>query len=298
MISILVPVYNYSIINLGKELVKQGAELNVPYEVLFLDDASINHEITKSNQLFCAKNNLTYIISEENVGRAKARNLLAQKANYEWLLFMDSDVMPATSSYLKNFVSSIHSESQVLSGTILYRRNLEQNIQRSLRWKYGVTYEETSLKKNSGNSNYLYLKTANVMIRKSIFHSISFPVLESNYGYEDTMFGLTLEANTIKIELIENPVYHEGIESNHIFLNKTEEAIKNLSSLIQRNEILCKKIRLAKVYFQIKKVNGVKFVTYLFKKNRGLMKKNLLSENADLKIFQLYKIGYLCYLLA
>lgn len=146
MISILVPVYNYSIINLGKELVKQGAELNVPYEVLFLDDASINHEITKSNQLFCAKNNLTYIISQENVGRAKARNLLAKKANYEWLLFMDSDVMPATSSYLKTFVSSIHCESQVLSGTI-YRRNLEQTIQKSLRWKYGVTYEETSLKK-------------------------------------------------------------------------------------------------------------------------------------------------------
>lgn len=59
---------------------------------------------------------------------------------------MDSDVMPATSSYLKTFVSSIHCESQVLSGTI-YRRNLEQTIQKSLRWKYGVTYEETSLKK-------------------------------------------------------------------------------------------------------------------------------------------------------
>lgn len=41
MISILVPVYNYSIINLGKELVKQGAELNVPYDFFLMMPLSI-----------------------------------------------------------------------------------------------------------------------------------------------------------------------------------------------------------------------------------------------------------------
>lgn len=55
------------------------------------------------------------------------------------------------------------------------------------------------------------------MIRKSIFHSTSFPVLERDYGYEDTLFGLTLEANTIKLELIENPIYHEELNRTIYF---------------------------------------------------------------------------------
>lgn len=85
------------------------------------------------------------------------------------------------------------------------------------------------------------------MIRKSIFHSTSFPVLERNYGYEDTLFGLTLEANTIKLELIENPIYHEGIESNHIFLNKTEEAIKNLITQYLMDDALLKNEKIEKI---------------------------------------------------
>jgi glycosyltransferase involved in cell wall biosynthesis len=297
MISILIPVYNYSIIKLGKELLKQGAQLKVPYEIIIFDDASVNQKITQSNQLFCENNNISYIISHENVGRAKARNLLVQEAKYEWLLFMDSDVIPVTSTYLESFILSIQTDSQVFSGTIEYRRNLDKNIQKRLRWKYGVNYEETSDKKTH-KSNYLYLKTANLMVRKSVFQSILFPVLEQNYGYEDTIFGLTLEANNIKLELIENPVYHEGIERNILFLNKTEEAIRNLADLILKEEVLCKRIKVVNFYFFLKKINGVRCVKYLFKQNRNFMKKNLLSENADLKIFQLYKIGYLCYLLA
>lgn len=297
MISILIPVYNYSIINLGKELLKQGAKLKVPYEIIFFDDASVNCKITQSNQLFCENNNISYIISHENMGRAKARNLLVQKAKYEWLLFMDSDVIPVTSIYLKTFILSIHDDSQVFYGAIVYRRNLDKNTQKCLRWKYGINYEEISVKRNH-KSNYLYLKTANLMVRKSVFQSTLFPVLEQNYGYEDTIFGLTLETNNIKLEFIENPVYHEGIEVNSVFLNKTEESIRNLADLISKEEILCKRIKVVNFYFFLKKINGVKFVKYLFKKNRNFMKKNLLSENADLKIFQLYKIGYLCYLLA
>jgi GT2 family glycosyltransferase len=297
MISILIPVYNYSIINLGKELLKQGEELKVPYEILIFDDASDNHKITKNNRLFCENNNISYIISHKNLGRAKARNLLVQKAKYEWLLFMDSDVIPVTSTYLQTFIGSIQSDSQVICGAISYRKNLNKNIRKCLRWKYGVSYEETTVKK-SCKSDYLYLKTANLMIKKSVFKSNLFPVLEYNYGYEDTMFGLILEAKNIKFELIHNPVYHEGIDINSVFLNKTEEAIKNLAGLILKEEILCKRIRVVNFYFLLKKIKGVKCVKYLFEKNRNFMKKNLLSENPDLKIFQLYKIGYLCYLLA
>jgi len=297
MISILIPVYNYSIVNLGNELLMQENKLDVPCEIIFFDDCSTNEKIKKENQLFCKNNNIAYHVSKKNLGRAEARNSLAELARYEWLLFMDSDVFPVRQDYLKKFILSISPTGQVYTGNILYRRDVSENYKNNLRWKYGIKYEENCIK-NDNRSKYLYLKSANLMVRKKTFKHNFFPVLKYNYGYEDTMLGLSLEEKGVKLEIIQNPVYHDGLETSQVFLNKTEEAIRNLAELIREENNLCKRIKIIKLYYLLKKLNCVKYVKYLFEKNRNSMKKKLLSENSDVRIFQLYKFGYLCYLLA
>jgi glycosyltransferase involved in cell wall biosynthesis len=297
MISILIPVYNYPIIELAKELIIQGKELGFPFEIIFFDDCSPDREIQTDNQGFCKENGLVYIISEHNLGRAKARNFLASQARYGWLLFLDSDVFPVNKDFLRTYVFSVAENFLVFSGNILYRKGIISGKKKSLRYKYGVKYEEVPMKKR-GKSEYLHVKSANFFIKKELFFQVEFPVLKFNYGFEDTVFGLMLQDMGIKIKLLENPVYHDGLEDNDVFLAKTEEAVKNLVDLIREVNPLCEKIRMVKLYSLLKRTGLSEPIRWFFIANEKSMRKNLLSENPNIKLFQLYKLGYLCELLA
>jgi glycosyltransferase involved in cell wall biosynthesis len=296
MVSILIPVYNYSIIGLGKELMEQGIKLKHPFEIIFLDDASSDKNISKSNQSFCEENQITYIISDKNRGRVGSRNFLATQAKYQWLLFMDSDVFPVNKNFLKLYISCISETLSVCSGNIKYRRIIPE-AQQKLRWKYGLRYEDIAMEKRMKNK-YLHAKSANLFIKKEVFFQTEFPLLQYDYGFEDTLFGLILESKEIDLKLLENPVYHDGLEENRIFLDKAKESIRNLAYLINNKNPLSKGIRLVRVYHKLKKAGMTKFVKYFFVLNKNRISKNLLSGNPNIQLFQLYKLGYLCELLA
>ncbi len=296
MISILIPVYNFPVTGLVGELVNQGDKLKKPFEILVLDDCSSDKGISTANKRFCEKHPvIDYFDSETNSGRAEVRNTLAKKAQYEWLLFLDADVFPVHENFLKLYIDSIAGDVSVLSGNIRYRRDVPEE-KKGLRWKYGIKYEETSLEEKGGS--YSHLKSANLFIKKETFNQNPFPVLKHNYGYEDVLFGLQLQENKINLNLLNNPVYHEGLENNAVFLDKTQEGLKNLAYLIVNENRLVKKIRIVQVYLRLKKYKGDKITARFFIWNKKRIEKNLLSENPNIFLFQFYKLGYLCELLA
>ena len=103
MLSILIPTYNYNIVPLVRDLRSQLHKENIIFEIICIDDASqselnlINEEINSFE--FCSFSSL-----EKNFGRSKIRNFLAKKAKYEWLIFLDGDVLPAQSSFIFNYL--------------------------------------------------------------------------------------------------------------------------------------------------------------------------------------------------
>ena len=52
MISICIPIYNFNVVNLVDELVKQGKTLSVPYEIILIDDCS-SLKFKKINKQVC-----------------------------------------------------------------------------------------------------------------------------------------------------------------------------------------------------------------------------------------------------
>ena len=87
MISICIPVYNFNITSLVNELSNQVNSLNIPCEIIVIDDCSENFK--RINKIECEKH--TYIELSENIGRARIRNLFLKYAKYEYLLFLDCD---------------------------------------------------------------------------------------------------------------------------------------------------------------------------------------------------------------
>jgi len=291
MLSVLIPTYNYNVVPLVKALYKQMEKQNISFEIICFDNASnstLNDENEAINKMeFCHFTSL-----KQNIGRSKIRNLLAQKSKFNWLLFLDADVFPVTGRFIENYLASVKNEEKVVYGGLKYKDE-KPNSSELLRWVYGKNREEAPLKERKITPKN-HFSSANFLIHKNVFNTYNFNENITKYGHEDTLLGLELVRNNILITQIDNPVYHLGLDESIVFLEKTKTAIENLFELQKQDKISKLDNKLLKRYSEFKKIKLIKLAAFLFEKNEKMMKRNLISPNPSLFIFDLYKLGYLC----
>ncbi|HEX7870529.1 MAG TPA: glycosyltransferase, partial [Chryseobacterium sp.] len=204
MLSILIPTYNYNVFPLVETLYMQCLESNIIFEIICLDDAS--HDFLIQNHEINRLKNTSYIVLEQNIGRSAIRNLLGQKANFENLLFLDADTIPVHDNFITNYLSLINNEEKIIYGGILYATQKPPKEQ-ILRWVYGKNREALSYEKRRRNP-YLSFLTLNFLIQKSVFEKVTFNESIPNLRHEDTLFSYNLMQKDIKVDHIDNPVYH------------------------------------------------------------------------------------------
>lgn len=289
MLSILIPAYNYNIFPLVKTLYKQCLESNIIFEIICLDDAS--HDFLIQNYKINRFKNTSYIVLEQNIGRSAIRNLLAQKANFENLLFLDADTIPVHSNFISNYLAQITDEEKIVYGGILYSKNKPPREQ-VLRWTYGNKREALPCEKRNKNP-YLSFLTLNFLIRKSVFEKVRFNETIPNLRHEDTLFSYNLMQENIKTEHIDNPVYHYGMDDFEVAIRKEKESLSALKYLIDNQLLSPDYVRISKLFTKIKKLNLVPVLVFFHKVTRFVFLKNLKSKNPSLHIFDFYRLGYL-----
>lgn len=282
MLSILIPVYNYNVLELVRELVKQCNLCGINFEILCQDDAS-NSKENIQNQEINSFSNCSFFENEINLGRGKNINSLARKAKYDWLLILDCDTFPSNNNFIQNYISALSESANIIFGGIIYEDKKPSN-EKLLRWIYGKERETSAL------------LSSNLVIKKDIFLQYSFDESITKYGYEDLVFFTILKKNRFEIVKIQNPTFHLGLETSEQFLNKTKTALENLVLLYSSGKISSEESKIIKVFELLKKVKLVRFATYVFKKNQIKIERNLLSQKASLFLFDIYKLGYFCFL--
>jgi len=281
MLSILIPVYNYPVLPLVNELVKQCNASGITFEILCQDDASNSQENSRNQEVNLLPN-CSFFINEVNLGRGKNINSLAQKAIYDWLLILDCDTFPTDCNFIKNYVDVISDSSKKITfGGIIYEDKKPEKEQ-LLRWIYGQKRETSAI------------LTSNLLIKKDVFLQYSFDNSITKYGYEDLSFFSLLKKNNFEISRIENPTFHLNLETSEVFLNKTKTALENLVFLYNSKKISSEDSKIIKAFEFLKKLKLAKFASFLFKKNQIKIEQNLLSKNPSLLLFDLYKLGYFC----
>jgi len=279
MLSILIPVYNYNAQPLVNELVKQCNNSGITFEILCQDDAS-NSQLNILNQEINLLPNCSFFINEINLGRGKNTNSLAQKAKQDWLLILDCDTFPADSNFIqKYFDVASYSSKNILFGGIIYE-DKKPDKEQLLRWIYGRKRETSTI------------LTSNLWIKKEVFLKHPFDDSITKYGYEDLRFFSVLKENNFKILRIQNPTYHLNLETSEVFLNKTKTAVENLVFLYNSNKVSVQDSKILKVFELLKNLKLIRFSAFLFNKYQIKIKRNLLSENPSLFLFDLYKLGY------
>jgi len=279
MLSILIPVYNYNVLPLVNELVKQCNFSGIDFEILCQDDAShspkniLNQEINLLPNCF-------FFINKNNLGRGKNINYIAQKAVYDWLLILDCDTFPADSNFIQNYIDVIsNSSNNIVFGGIIYEDKKPEKEQ-LLRWIYGQKRETKSI------------LTSNLLIKKEVFLDYPFDESITKYGYEDLCFFSVLKKNNFEICQVENPTFHLNLDTSKVFLNKTKIALENLVFLYNSKKIAEEDSKIIRAFELLKKLQLIPFSALLFKKNKIKIERNLLSTNPPLFLFDLYKLGY------
>lgn len=293
MLNICIPVYNYNVTCLVNTLLKQCAKAKTEFRIFVFEDGSAP-EWCQQNISLQQLSEINYIVSEVNTGRSAARNFLADKALPGHILFIDCDSTVPTENYIENYLK--HTDKDVVCGGTIYKP--EQNVKnRTLRYKYGIKREMTSAATRNQNPNSSFA-TNNFMISTDVLKKVRFREFLKEYGHEDSLLGYELKLNFITISHIDNPVIHDGIEENEVYLKKIEKGIENLILIEKNNQIdsgFTSEIRVIRAYKKLKKI-GILWIPCMFNNIfKNIVKEHLLkSNNPCLRLLDLYKICYYC----
>ncbi|MCK0114774.1 glycosyltransferase family 2 protein [Gelidibacter sp. F63206] len=292
MISVLIPVYNYNIVPLVENLHQQLTETGIIFEILAHDDGSTNQAFIESNQSINNLEYTSYHILNKNIGRSAVRNLLAKNASFEWLLFLDADVLPKNRNFISKYLRSISTNSEVIYGGIVYTEEKPDQTN-LLRWVYGNKREALTSEERKKNT-YVTFLTLNFLIHKSVFSKVSFNENIPNLRHEDTLFSYNSKLKNINVEHIENPTYHLGLEDSNQFFKKSMESVDVLFLLLKQGLIPGDYTKISRNFFKLKRLGFHYVLAIIYKLFRSHFKRNLLSNKPSLFIFDLCRLGYLC----
>lgn len=284
MLSILIPVFNHSPAKLVQSLYVQAQKLDIPIEIVICDDGS--------QPPLPALTHARLLRNQENMGRMAARKRLIEEAKFENLLFLDADVLPVSDDFLSHYQREINPESQIISGGCRYPETYPTGCE--LRWKYGQNREVISLDKRE-KQPYNSFISANYLIKKSIAQELHNKVKVDTYG-SDLWIGQYFQNRKLHVKPIDNPVLHLGLESNVVFLQKSLQAVETLAHLIKSKPTELNS-KLGNYYLKAKKWRMLFLIHLVFFLFAKLMKKNILGKKPILRIFDLYRFGYLCKIL-
>lgn len=226
MLSILIPTHNYVCAPLVEALRQQAETLGVAYEIIVADDGSTDAQTVEQNAVIGTWQHCTFVQQAPNIGRSAIRNLLAAKAQYPYLLFMDSDGEVVSEDFLKKYIEAVHYD--VVCGGIIHSDRCPSDGQR-LRWRYEKSAEPRFSAAARCQAPYAAFRTFCFMIKAEIFERTGgFDERIRRYGFEDVLFGHRLQQIGAQICHIDNPLQNGDIEPSPTYLRKIEESLRTL----------------------------------------------------------------------
>ena len=285
-ISVLIPTYNQPCLELVSQLQAQLEQAAVPYEIIVADDGSTDERTVEANLGIATLVHCQYIIRKENAGRAVIRNFLAQEAQYDLLLFIDSDMSLVDDQYIRRYLAA--DCDTVVDGGVRIVGD-EDEWRGNLRYLYEKAEEPHHTAPERQRTPYQHLHTANLLIRRELMLKYPFDERFRHYGYEDVLLGKTLRRHRVAIKHIDNPLGFSTFEANADFVAKTEEGLR---TLYEFREDLRGYSRLLTLVSGIHIPLVKSMIRWMHRMAGPAVRCNLCSTHPRLFLFKLYKLGY------
>lgn len=288
-LSILIPVYNRALDKLTQSLLTQISVWPGPVEILLLDDFS-TEKFRALNRPLGELSGVNYWELPHNIGRAAIRNQLADAAQYEWLLLLDNDSLLPDARFLARYAQALGRAAVLIGGTC-YEAVPPANPALYLRWRYGQAREARPAAARQA-APYSQLTINNALIEATVFRRFPLDERLTGYGHEDTRFGVELAAARVSVRHLDNPVLHDGLEPARVFLQKSEQAIRNLV-LVHRQDGLGTDSRLLQTARRLRRLKLAGVVGAALATAAPALRRQLLSATPRLRALDLLKLHWL-----
>ena len=286
MLSICIPTYNTDCSELLDILAKQIAQLEETVEVLVCDDFSADY--VRKNQKACEQNGFFFFENQSNLGSISTRINLAKKSSFNWLLFVDSDMLPRTDEYLTKYTNFItHYKVNIAIGGSCYANEIKPF---NLRLRYGRNREEISTKKRQLNP-YNSILFGNVLIKKELFNEVFDDFKDQAYG-EDIYLSSFLKSLNKDVVHLQNETYHLGLENNREFVKKIQKSGEMHARLNSNSTLDLSHSKLVRTYSLLKRYMLHNLMKFALAITSPLLKTVLITFGGPLLFVDLLRLFY------
>ena len=285
-LSILIPTYNDLCVKLVDDLRQQAETASVMYEILVGDDGSTDASVIEANQQISQWPHCRYLRQPANIGRAAIRNLLVREAQYDYVLFIDSDMTMVSDLYISRYLAA--DCDTVIDGGVAICGDREALCD-NLRYLYESAEAPRHTAPERQKRPYQHLHTANLLIRRDLMLKYPFDERFRHYGYEDVLLGKILRQHCIHIDHIDNPLGFCTFETNAGFVAKTEEG---LQTLYRFRDDLRGYSRLLTFVSGIHIPLILSLIRLWHRMFGKAERRNLCGSRPSLFVFKLYRLGY------
>jgi len=250
-LSVLAPYFKDDPSELIKSLDAQAQNLS-GIEIIIYDDGTGDPALTAALQEIIP--NLTTptqaIVAEINTGRSSARNRLQDAARADWVLFLDADMRPVSSDFLKSYLQLIKfDEADVIFGGFTVEEKAAEKS-RDLHRALSQVSDCLPLTERQAKGPQ-FVASSNLCMRKSVLEAEGFDPEFSGWGWEDSEWAARI-AKKFTLLHAHNPALHLGLETTDTLLKRFATSGPNYVRFTNKHPELAQTLSL----FQISKTLG------------------------------------------
>ena len=231
-LSILVPFLRDDPSPLLNALEAEQGDHDHRIEIILLDDGTRNETLTRqlTLQTNASRYGVRLLTAEDNLGRAEGRNRLATEARGDNLLFIDADMLPDRSDFIRSWLRYVNSHNpQACFGGF----SVDQAPSDP---RYAV-HKHMARKSDCLPAHVRALKpekhvfTSNLLIRKDVFAHHPFDAHFTGWGWEDVEWSMRV-AKSHTISHIENTATHMGLDTVPALMEKYRQSAANFARIV------------------------------------------------------------------
>lgn len=232
-ISVLIPFYKDDPADLVRALAEQAGSKD-DIEILLHDDGEPDPELNQRLMRIIAAMTqpVRLLTSTRNRGRSDGRNLLAQQARGEWLLYLDADMQPGHAAFLQTYRDVIAStQADAVFGGYETHWPDDKALQLHAALSQTSDQHDAEARNAIGASAFC---ASNILVKAEVMDAVPYDTDFTGWGWEDVDWAVRAAAR-FNLRHVDNPAAHGGLQDASVLLAKFKEGAINYKRLLDRN---------------------------------------------------------------
>lgn len=207
-------------------------------EIILLDDGGDDAALSRRVRAAVARTEAPamFVRAPQNLGRAKARNRMAEQARADYLLFLDADMTPDGPGFVETYLGLIAGEAPAVAFGGFSLAQAPADAAFALHRTMALASDCTPAEQRRREPEK-HVFTSNLLVRREVFAAEPFDESFQGWGWEDVEWAMRA-GRRWPITHIDNTATHLGLDPAPVIAAKYEQSAGNFARIAARHQEL------------------------------------------------------------